>query len=254
MIQAIPDRRDQIYMKRSFPGIMRFILPLMAILLFSAVACGGDDDSLGTKIVFAELSDGTDLQIYTTQITAYLAQYGYAHAIEIKKMSAADAKAGMAVGKDVEGNDLPGKVHVAITAGSISGTGITDYGTLYTDGDGNEFNKTVADNLAETAPGFAKAFRKMNLPQNRLDSLLEWVEKYNPDKTWKTAIYYYWEYDYTDSDWRMWLGGEFDPFDGIRHPVQSVTRMMRGTPYRAADKGGDLVCPTPAEPTIACTD
>ena len=52
----------------------------------------------------------------------------------------------------------------------------------------------------------------------------------------------------------MWLGGEFDPFDGIRHPTQSVTRMMRGTPYRAEDKGGDLVCPTPPEATIACTD
>ena len=72
-------------MKRSFPGVMKFILPLMAILLFSAVACGGDDDSLGATIVFAEISDGTDLQKYTTQIAAYLAQYGYAHGVEIKK-------------------------------------------------------------------------------------------------------------------------------------------------------------------------
>lgn len=241
-------------MKRSFPGVMKFILPLMAILLFSAVACGGDDDSLGATIVFAEISDGTDLQKYTTQITAYLAQYGYTHGIEIKKMSAADAKAGMAVGKDAEGNDLPGKVHIVITAGSISGTGITDYGTLFTDADGNEFNKIAADNLAETAPGFAKTLRKMNIPLKRLDSLMEFVEKYNPNRDYKTAVFYYWEYDYTDSDWRMWLGGEFDPFDGIRHPVQSVVREMRGTPYRGKDQGGDLVCPTPAEPTIACTD
>jgi hypothetical protein len=241
-------------MKRKFPRIMRFILPLMAILAFSAASCGGDDDSLGTKIVFAEISDGTDLQKYTTQLTAYMAQYGYKHHVEIKKMSAADAKVGMAVGKDAEGNDLPGKVHVAITSGPLSGTGIFDYGTLYTDGDGNEFNKTGADNLAETAPGFARTLRKMNIPMKRLDSLLEWVEKYDPNKTYKVSIYYYWEYDYTDTDWRMWLGGEFDPFDGIRHPTQSVTRMMRGTPYRAEDKGGDLVCPTPPEPTIACTD
>lgn len=241
-------------MKRNFPRIMRFILPLIAILAFSAASCGGDDDSLGTTIVFAEISDGTVLQKYTTQITAYMAHYGYRHGVEIKKMSAADAQAGMAVGKDAEGNDLPGKVHVAIVAGSISGTGISDYGTLYTDDEGNEFNKAVADNIADTAPGFARTLRKMNIPMKRLDSLLEWTEKYNPDKTYKVSIYYYWEFDYTDTDWRMWLGGEFDPFDGIRVPTQTITRMMRGTPYRAADKGGDLVCPTPAEPTIACTD
>ena len=241
-------------MKRSFPGVMKFILPLMAILLFAAVACGGDDDSLGATIVFAEISDGTDLQKYTTQIAAYLAQYGYAHGVEIKKMSAADAKAGMAVGKDAEGNDLPGKVHIAITAGSISGTGITDYGTMYTDVDGNEFNKTTADNLAETAPGFAKAFRKMNIPLKRLDSLMEFVEKYNPNRDYKAAVFYYWEFDYDSTDWRTWLGGEFEPFDGIRHPVQSVVREMRGTPYRGKDQGGDLVCPTIVEPTIACTD
>ena len=226
-------------MKRSFPGVMKFILPLMAILLFSAVACGGDDDSLGATIVFAEISDGTDLQKYTTQIAAYLAQYGYSHGVEIKKMSAADAKAGMAVGKDAEGNDLPGKVHIAITAGSISGTGI---------------NKTTADNLAETAPGFAKAFRKMNIPLKRLDTLMEFVEKYNPNRDYKTAVFYYWEFDYDSTDWRTWLGGEFEPFDGIRHPVQSVVREMRGTPYRGQDQGGDLVCPAIVEPTIACTD
>ena len=241
-------------MKRSFPGVMKFILPLMAILLFSAVACGGADDSLGATIVFAEISDGTDLQKYTTQIAAYLAQYGYAHGVEIKKMSAADAKAGMAVGKDAEGNDLPGKVHIAITAGSISGTGITDYGTMYTDVDGNEFNNTTADNLAETAPGFATAFRKMNIPLKRLDTLMEFVEKYNPNRDYKTAVFYYWEYDYDASDWRTWLGGEFEPFDGIRHPVQSVVREMRGTPYRAQDQGGDLVCPAVVEPKNACTD
>jgi hypothetical protein len=241
-------------MKRNFPRIMRFILPLMAILALSAASCGGDDDSLGTKIVFAEISDGTDLQKYTTQLTAYMAHYGYKHAVEIKKMSAADAQVGMAVGKDAEGNDLPGKVHIAITAGSLSGTGTSDYGNLYTDSDGTEFNKIVADNLADTAPAFAKTLRKMNLPIKRLNSLSEWVEKYNPDKTYKISIYYYWEYDYTDSDWRMWLGGEFDPFDGIRVPTQNITRMMRGTPYRGVDKGGDLVCPTLPEPTIACTD
>ena len=88
----------------------------------------------------------------------------------------------------------------------------------------------------------------------RPKKISEFVEKYNPNRDYKAAVFYYWEFDYDSTDWRTWLGGEFEPFDGIRHPVQSVVREMRGTPYRGQDQGGDLVCPTIVEPTIACTD
>lgn len=231
-------------------------LPLFLVIGLMLVACGGgDEDEAGSlanlatgncanqgdgTLILAEITDGPENELIVSRITEYLAEFGFSITTQVRTMTLAEAAAGI------------GNCSVHVVSGAPAGwtaSGSSDYGVIYEDSSGPVHKYAVAQ-LEELTPSFAAALRLMELPMRRIEETAEWWtgekrpwnrfeedhERWAPAHPWKTAVFYYWEFDLTDGSWKAWLSGDFAPFDQIRKVTQAVVREIRGTPYNGEDQ------------------
>ncbi|MDA1189162.1 MAG: hypothetical protein O2854_05730 [Chloroflexi bacterium] len=213
---------------------LAFLLVALAVV---AAACGTGIPERGSglkgsaKDEIVKVANVTDSTSPYASINVGILEYMIIHAfhyhVEIVDVTSANLEQAL---KD-------GTVHVAIDVpGSeswLGGAGINDYGVVFTSADGVEFHKAVNPGLETLTPDLAVALQKMEIPERRYAQIAEWQVEFSVTDREKVAVYYFWEFDFTDGSFKAWM--EFDPWDDIRVNTQTVTRLIRGTEYKGAD-------------------